>query len=219
MTDRGGAGASRIDEAVLSVLLDVRHPLAYLALGPARTFGAEHGLTLNWLPLQVPTLRPPSPPGPDDDRSVRHRRARAEAIAREVATYADVEGLVLRETYRDAPAPAVERAWLWVRERAPERLEDFLEAVFRAYWAVELDPGDADAVARIVDRKAGVAEGFREWAVGQGATTAAALAEELAGRGLRNVPAYVVEGEVFYGRQHLPMIRWLLGGRRGPGPI
>jgi 2-hydroxychromene-2-carboxylate isomerase len=38
-------------------------------------------------------------------------------------------------------------------------------------------------------------------------------------RGLFQVPAYLVEEEVFYGRQHLPMIRWILAGRSGPIPI
>jgi 2-hydroxychromene-2-carboxylate isomerase len=32
-------------------------------------------------------------------------------------------------------------------------------------------------------------------------------------------PGFVVEDEVFYGRQHLPMIRWILEGRSGPVPI
>ena len=42
---------------------------------------------------------------------------------------------------------------------------------------------------------------------------------ELRSAGLFQVPAYVVEDEVFYGRQHLPMIGWILDGRSGPVPI
>lgn len=37
--------------------------------------------------------------------------------------------------------------------------------------------------------------------------------------GVFDVPAYLVEDDLFLGRQHLPMIRWLLTGRRGPAPI
>jgi hypothetical protein len=48
---------------------------------------------------------------------------------------------------------------------------------------------------------------------------AAELAALLRDRGVSGVPCYLVEDEVFLGRQHLPMIRWILGGRRGPGPI
>ena len=37
---------SRIDEAPLSVLLDIRHPFAYLALGPAAALAQELGIDL-----------------------------------------------------------------------------------------------------------------------------------------------------------------------------
>ena len=33
------------------------------------------------------------------------------------------------------------------------------------------------------------------------------------------IPTYLVEGQMFMGRQHLPMIRWLLTGQEGPGPL
>ena len=42
---------------------------------------------------------------------------------------------------------------------------------------------------------------------------------DVASRGVYNVPTYVVDGQHFVGRQHLPMIRWLLGGSEGPGPL
>ena len=36
--------------------------------------------------------------------------------------------------------------------------------------------------------------------------------------GIFGVPGYVVEGEYYWGREHLPRVRWILGGRRGPAP-
>ena len=36
---------------------------------------------------------------------------------------------------------------------------------------------------------------------------------ELAALGVWNVPAFLSHGEVFIGRQHLPMIEWLATGR------
>ena len=44
-------------------------------------------------------------------------------------------------------------------------------------------------------------------------------AATLAEAGVGGVPAYLTCGEVFLGRQHLPMIRWLLEGEKGPVPI
>ncbi len=208
-----------LDRARLSVALDLRHPLAYLALHPTLAFAESLGLAVNWLPLTTPTLNPPSRPGPEDDRGVRHRRYRAQAIAREIETYAASQGLLLREFYRSGSAELANRGWLWLRERHPERLVPFLKEAFRAYWALELDPSSEAQVSRVVEAVGGDAAGFRDWSDRDGAAASESLAETLRDAGLYQVPAFVVEDEVFYGRQHLPMIRWILEGRTGPIPI
>ena len=211
--------ASGIEEAGVTVLLDVRHPLAYLALAPAAAFGRERGIDMNWLPLVSQPLNAPSEPGPDDDRSILHRRHRANAIRREIDTYAEAAGLVLREPYRAPDPSAFCRAWLWVRAVDAGRLEAFLTEGFRAYWALELDPADPAAVCAVVAKVGGDAEACRAWcdAVGQGALDA--LQGELRERGCSGVPSYLVGDEFFQGRQHLPMIGWLLDGKPGRGPI
>ncbi len=208
-----------IDAAVLSVLLDLRHPLAYLALQPTLAFAEALAIDVNWLPLEVPTLSAPSEPRVDDDRGTRHRRYRAQAIAREIQTYAAVQGLELRDWYRSGPAALANLGWLWLREQRPERLPRYLVETFRAYWSLALDPADPQQVAAQVARAGGDAAAFLAWAEREGPTAAAAVAAELRERGLFQVPAFVVGDEVFYGRQHLPMIRWILEGRSGPIPI
>ena len=210
---------SAIDDAPLSVVLDIRHPFAYLALQPAADLADDLGIEINWLPLVVPPLNAPSEPGSDDDRGIRHRRYRAEAIAREIETYAAIQGLVLRDYYRDGNPGAANLGWLWLRERHPDRLHAYLTEVFRAYWAAELDPSSEAAVTAIVDSLGGDAAEFRAWCGDDGPATAEALTEELRERGLYGAPGYILQDEVFLGRQHLPMIRWMLEGRKGPGPI
>jgi 2-hydroxychromene-2-carboxylate isomerase len=205
--------------AKLVVLLDLRHPLACLALHPTLAFAESLGIAVDWLPLSVPPLHPPGEPRADDDRGARHRRYRAEAIAREIETYGRAQGLVLRDWYRSAPADAANLGWLFVRERHRDLLEAFLAELFRAYWAAELDPSDPKRIAEKVAGAGGDARAFLAWADREGPETAAELEAELRERGLFQVPAFLVEDEVFYGRQHLPMIGWILAGRSGPVPI
>ncbi len=208
-----------IDSARLSVLLDVRYPLAYLALHPTIALAESQGLQINWLPLGVPMLNPPSAAGEGDDRGIRHRRSRAQAIAREIGTYAAARGLVLREVYRDGPADAGNLGWLWLRDRAPETLQEYLAELFRRYWSLELDVSSREQVAALLDSVGADGARFLDWSADEGPSSAAAIAGELRDRGLFQVPAYIVEDEVFYGRQHLPMIRWILEGRSGPVPV
>jgi len=210
---------AELDQSRVTVLLDVRHPLAYLALGPAIALGVSEGIEINWLPLATPPLHAPSIPAANDDRGIRHRRARATAIAREIEVYAAAQGLVVREYYRNAEAGAAHLGSLWVRDRHPEQHVPYLRESFRAYWALELDASSTRAVAALLDRMDADGSGFLAWATGDGPGEAAALEDALRNYGLFGVPAYIVEDEVFYGRQHLPMIRWILRGRSGPGPI
>ncbi|MCP5068508.1 MAG: hypothetical protein GY946_18260 [bacterium] len=208
-----------LTQSALSIALDIRHPLAYLALRPAIDFGRETAIDIDWLPLPGRSLREPSTPGAGDDRGTRHRRYRANMIGREIAVYAHASGLTLLEPYRSGPSDAANLAWLWVRAQTPDMLPTFLEELFRRYWALELDAADhADAtdVLRTLDLHS---PGFDEWTRTEGPRRAEDIASTLLNSGVLQTPAYLIEDEVFYGRQHLPMIRWILDGRSGPLPI
>lgn len=208
-----------VDPGRLTVALDVRHPLAFLALHPTIEFARSRAIPVDWLPLDVPALHPPSAPADGDDRGVRHRRFRAQAIAREIETYAAAQGITLREPYRSGEVEAARRGWLYVRDRHPERLLDYLVALFRGYWSLALDVARIADIAELVTRSGGDAASFMRWQEEAGSHASAALASELRDLGIFQVPAYLLDGEVFYGRQHLPMLRWILEGRSGAGPI
>jgi len=208
-----------LDAAPLTVALDLRDPFAYLALGPAIAFGRERGITVNWLPVAGQPLHAPSTPGPDDDRGTRHRRHRAHMLAREIAIYAEVQGLEIREPYRNAPADAARLAWLFVRAHTAGHLERFLGELFRGYWSAELDPSDPEAMADLVAASGADSERFLAWRSEHGANVLHALDAELREAGFVSSPTYLAAGELFRGRQHLPMIRWLLADREGPVPI
>lgn len=213
--------AAQLGPATLRVVLDLRNPFSYLALGPTRALGEELGIEIDWLPLAGKPLNAPTEPAPDDDRGVRHRRSRALALARDIATYAEAQGLSIRDYYRAPDTDLAYQAWLWLRARDPARLASYLEGLFRGYWAGAdgLDPAQPEAILELLDEIGAPRREFETWSAAEGEKTATALAEALREEGLFQAPGFVVEDEVFYGRQHLPMIRWILGGRAGPVPI
>ncbi len=209
------------ERARIRVALDPRHPLAYLALHPTIAFAdsMKHSVDVDWVPIDVPALNPPSPPAEGDDRGVRHRRLRAQSIAREIEVYGAAQGLTLREPYRSGSSEAARRAWLWLRDRHPDRLVAFLVAMFRDYWSVRLDVSDSAAIADRIAASGGDAPGFMLWQDDEGRLASETIARELAASGIFQTPAYLLDGEVFYGRQHLSMLRWIVEGRVGAGPI
>ena len=209
--------------APLSVCVDVKHPQAYLALAPVRALADELGIDVDWLPFPTQPLKPPpaltSPQAPADDRGTRHRRLRAEYWRSEIARYAEAQGIVIDDPFRQGESTAASLAHLWLRSRAPEAVPGFLERMFADYWRGSLDAGDVEAVADRLVGLDGERDAFLAFARGDGAAALAELRARLVSAGVFSVPSLVVEGEVFVGRAHLPMVRWVLGGRRGAPPI
>jgi 2-hydroxychromene-2-carboxylate isomerase len=211
--------SAALHESSLRVVLDLRDPYSYLALGPTIDLARKSGVGVDWLPIRAHTLTPASSPGPNDNRRIRHRRSRALMIAREILLYAQAQKIEIQSPYRDGPTQAVHLAWLWVRQTTESRLLEFLTEVFREYWAENLDPESSEAVAQMLGRVGFDLESFRLWARSDGPDALESVDTLLGETGVFQAPAYVLEDEVFYGRQHLPMIRWILEGRSGNAPI
>jgi len=197
----------------LIVVLDLAHPFACLALRPTIEFVRASGVEADWLPLATPPLKPPSEPGPDDDRGVLHRRARARAIAREIETYAAAQGLLIRDYYVPRNVEVAHAGWLWMRDHHPDRLVPFLETLFRSHWVeTRVDP-DLRQTAAWIASHGGDPDGFLAWSEVDGRSVAAAVEDRVRALGVDQAPAYVLGEEVFFGRQHLPMLARMLGDR------
>lgn len=209
--------------APLSVCVDVKHPQAYLALAPVRALAEELGIDVDWLPFPSQALKPPpaliSPQAPADDRGTRHRRLRAEYWRSEIARYAEVQGIVIDDPFRQGESTAASLAHLWLRSRAPEAVPGFLERTFADYWRGDLDAGNVDAVADRLQAFDADRDAFLAFARDSGEAELTDLRSRLVSAGVFTVPSLIVENEVFVGRAHLPMVRWVLGGRLGPPPI
>ncbi|MEZ5559976.1 MAG: DsbA family protein [Pseudomonadales bacterium] len=209
--------------APLTVCIDVRQPQAYLALQPTLALAAELDLLVDWLPFAVAPLKAPAAAAPDEDRGTRHRRIRAEYQAAEIRRYAAVQGIQVgdgdRDLYRAPDATLAGAAQLWLREHAPQRMDPFLRRLFAGYWGGGLDLEDLPAVSAVIADMDADGPAFARFAAGPGPELLAGMRDQLVAAGVFAVPSFVVAGEVFVGRAHLPMVRWLLQGRVGPPPI
>ncbi len=193
----------------LAVVLDIKDPHSYLAKDPTCALADDLGVDIDWLPF---VSRPLRRHGSGADRGSRHRRFRAAYLERSIARYASARGLSLRDIYRAPDSSLAGMGMLAARAHSEQALRSYLDRIFRQYWEEGLDIEDADAISGLLSA-AGVGEfdldveHFRK------------LQERLALAGVFDTPAYLVDGDMFIGRAHLPMIRWILQGRAGPPPI
>ena len=202
-----------------TVCIDFKNPKAYLALRPTFALEDELGIALDWLPLIVSPMSRPHAEQRNEDRGTRHRRMRAEYYERDMRRYANVYGLELPDLYRNPDVSVASIGLLWTKARSPNALRAYLSAVFERYWTARLDIENSVAIEQLLHEVDADTSGWDAYVKGPGRALLEQTSSSLREAGLFDVPAYLVEGELFFGRQHLPMIRWLLRGNQGEPPI
>ncbi len=205
----------------LTVCIDFKSPQAWLAVQPTRALEAELGLAADWLPVVTRAPVGPRSATAADDRGTRHRHMRAEYYERDLQRYAALRGLPLGRAGRNDDSSLAAIGLLWVKRTARAAQARYIDGVFSSYFThgEPIALASLSAIAAIVAAAGADAEGYAEFAAHSGSTALAALQTQLTAAGLSQAPSYLVDGDVFNGRAHLPMIGWLLNDRHGPPPI
>jgi len=202
-----------------AVCIDFKNPKAYLALAPTLALEQSIGVQFDWLPIAVAGLTRPPDARPDEDRGTRHRRLRAEYNDRDLRRYARVYGIELGELYRNPDVSLASMGLLWAKRGRHDAQRRYLQVVFERLFGGRLDVENSAAIASILAEVDVETVGWDAYVAGAGRRSFDATCAALRERGVFDVPAYLVAGDVFFGRQHLPMIRWLLDGKRGEPPL
>ena len=198
-------------QSPLSIAIDFKSPHAYLALQPSLDLIDSLGVEVDWLPFDAAPLKPHKRVGPDSARGSRHRWIRAQYQARDVERYAALQGLSIKDVFRAPNTSLAGIGLLWLRQKAPQAIRQYLHDSFSGLWSGNLDIEDEAAVTRLVESAGG--SGFADYSRGDGRLEWDSLQKRLIAAGLFDVPSYIVGNEIFLGRQHLPMIRKLLESR------
>lgn len=203
----------------LVIAVDVAHPHVYLGFDAICSLLDETRVAAEWRPLASYGLKVPVEPGAGASRGERHRYQRARYHAMDVERYARRRGLELHGLYRSPDRSTFAATLLWLGAEQPGHVRAWLDQVLRGYWAERLDIENPDALLAVARSVGAQTDGAQDWVGSHGAEAAAQADAELREQGVFTVPGFLLDGEPFLGRQHVPMLRWILTGRQGPGPI
>jgi 2-hydroxychromene-2-carboxylate isomerase len=203
-------------ESQMAVAIDFKSPHAYLALGPTCAMADDLGISIDWMPLIVSS--PDSSRGSSEDRGARHRRIRADYIKRDLFRYAADRGLELSGFYRAQDSTLAAIALLWVRRESPSLMRKYVESVFQGIAHSALAVEDERSICALLVEIGAPVTGFEAFARHEGRTELAAIKSRLQEIGVFEVPTYVVNGDAFLGRQHLPLLRSMLAARQTATP-
>ncbi len=227
MSDRALALTS---DAPLIVYIDYKSPYAYLAIGPTYHLLDELGIEADWRPLTLDIVSYAGSAKTDgkgkvlkSERSPKQWQSVKYAY-RDCKRYARARGLELLGTTKIWDSSLAGIGLLWCKRFGQSVTRRYTELTYQRFWIRELDIEDASVVGAMVVEAGAPAEGFADFLNGEGRREHDALQEPLLNCDIYGVPTYVVgapceaDSEVFFGREHLPMVRWLLEGQEGAAP-
>ena len=210
--------------APLIVYVDVKSPYAYLAIEPTIALGHELGIAIDWRPL---TLNIPSYLGSartdNSGKVIESKRSPAQWNAvryayRDAKRYARLRGITLYGTQKIWDSSLAGIGLLWARLQGQAAAERYLNAVYPPFWRRELDIEQTSVIAETLVAANVEVHGFDDYAHGEGRLVHDRLQDTLHPGGIFGVPTYLVAGDCFFGREHLPAVRWLLTGKPGAAP-
>jgi 2-hydroxychromene-2-carboxylate isomerase len=200
----------------LTVYIDYKSPYAYLAKDLVYELERAHAAKVAWLPytLDIPSFLG-SAKVDEDGRVVEESRSphqwrRVRYSYMDVRRHAGRRGLTVL-----GPRKIFDSSIAAIGMLFAQRLDVFRpynDAVFERFWKRALDIEDAAAIAAVLEESGADTASWPEFLEGEGRREHDRLREEAEAIGVFGVPTFVLEGEVFWGREHLDLIAERLAG-------
>jgi len=212
-------------EHPLAVYIDLKSPYAYLAIEPTRDMARKHGVAIDWRPF---TLDIPSYLGSAklDAKGKVEKSKRSPTQWKGVKyaymdarRYANLTGKTVRGTIKIWDSSLAGIAMLFAKAQGPEAFDRFIDTLYPPFWNRELDIETLEVLEGVLQQAGLETNGFEAYASGEGRALHDEINERAFDAGIFGVPTYLVDDEAWFGREHLPRISWLLGGRQGQAPL
>lgn len=185
---------------MLTVTIDFKSPASYLALEPTLQLAQETGVSIDWLPFSVRGFSIPDEQG-DETVGDRHRRVRAVAQRDTYLHYANVQGREMHFSKTPAGSDLALAAMAGIEgDPVP-----FMRAAFAAYWIEQLDLEDGAVVEALFSS---VHMDLPDMDEAQ--AKLASIRDKAEASKIFECPSYVIQDQLFVGREHLPWIRSLI---------
>jgi 2-hydroxychromene-2-carboxylate isomerase len=208
----------------LTVYIDFKSPYAYLAIEPTRRLAKELQIEVDWYPfvLDIPSYLGSArldKIGKVEQQSRSEEQWSAVKYAYyDCRRYANLRGLTIRGTEKIWDTNTAAIGMLWAMRQGPAVLDAYINGIYLPFWKRELDLEDVAVVEKVLDSAGATTAGFQEYASGEGRSENDTLQTAAFDSGIFGVPTYVIGKEMYFGREHLPRIRWQLTGETGPAP-
>ena len=217
-------------QPTIKVYSDYKSPYAYLAKDLAYELERETGARLDWLPytLDIPAYlgdaKVDAAGNVVEESRNAHQWRRVKYSYLDCRREANRRGLTIRGPRKIFDSSLANIGLLYAKRHGV--LRAYHDRVFERFWTRELDIESAAALADVLRECGADAQAFPAFLEGEGRQRLEAIQREAEASGVFGVPSFLLEdGDLYWGREHLPRIRELLavtspppGGGRKDAP-
>ena len=202
----------------ISIYIDFKSPYSYLAIEPSKKFAKDLKLEINWLPyvLDIPeylgSAKVDNKGKVLESNRNDHQWRRVRYSYMDCRRYANLRKMTVLGPQKIWNTKLVSIALLWVKKQNSLLIEDFIDHIFVNFWKRELDIENFDIIEKII-KKCGISQpGFKEWKKNAGKNELDAIMNRAHEKGVFGVPSYIIEDELFWGREQIPLMRAKITG-------
>lgn len=198
----------------ITVYSDYKSPYAYLAKDPAYELERDFDVRLDWRPyvLDIPAYLGSAEVGAAGEvlRESRnaHQWRRVRYSYMDVRRAANRRGLTILGTRKIFDSSIAAIGMLYAQEAGVFR--PYHDITFERFWRRELDIESPEVVGAVLKESGADIAGWPAFLAGEGHAARQRLQREAEEAGVFGVPSFVIDGELYWGREHLPDIREML---------
>ena len=207
-------------QPTIKVYSDYKSPYAYLAKDLIYALERDTGARVEWLPY---TLDIPAYLGSakvDADGTVLEQTRNAHQWRRVKYSYMDCRreanrrGLTIRGPRKIFDSSLANIGMLYAQSQGV--FHAYHDRVFERFWLRELDIENPAALGAVLSECGADSAGFAAFAAQEGRRRLGECRREAEEMGVFGVPSFLLaNGDLYWGREHLPRIRELLTATRG----
>jgi len=197
----------------VTIYIDYKSPYAYLAKDLAYTLEGDYPVRLDWLPyvLDIPSFlgsaRVDDSGRVIEDERNAHQWRRVRYSYMDCRREAGKRGLVIRGPQKIWDSTLAACGMLYAKRQGHPVLRRYHDLTFERFWKRELDIEDPAVVGAVLAEAGADPAGFATYSAREGRGEVDRICRAAEALGVFGVPTFVVDGELFWGREHLPEIR------------
>ena len=201
--------------ATIITYTDYKSPYAYLAKDMTYALERDFDVEVDWRPLMLDIPAYLGAAKVDKQGNVVAENRNAHQWRRVRYSYMDCRrqanelGLTIRGPRKIFDSSIAAVGMLFAQKQGV--FTAYNDKTFESFWKRELDIEDPAAVAGVLGEVGADASIFSTYLEDEGKSELDRFRLEAEELGVFGVPTFVLDGELFWGREHLPMIRRRLG--------